>query len=52
MTTEKKPTLKKHSLMVDGALCIGCQTCQVACKLEHGLPAGPRPLPPSRLGRF
>jgi Fe-S-cluster-containing dehydrogenase component len=50
MTTEKKPTLKKHSLMVDGELCIGCQTCQVACKLEHGLPAGPRPIAAIQIG--
>jgi Fe-S-cluster-containing dehydrogenase component len=44
MTLEKHLTPKKYALMIDASRCIGCQTCQVACKLEHGLPAGPRPM--------
>ena len=30
------------SLMHDVNLCVGCQACEVACKQEHDLPAGPR----------
>ena len=36
--------LPSHLLMVDEARCTGCNTCTVACKLEHGWPAGPRPI--------
>jgi Fe-S-cluster-containing dehydrogenase component len=50
MTSEKKPTPKRHALMIDASRCIGCQTCQVACKLEHGLPAGPRPIAAIQIG--
>ena len=31
-----------YSLFVDLDRCIGCYACEVACKQEHGLPAGPR----------
>ncbi len=30
------------SLLTDIDLCIGCYTCETACKQEHGLPAGVR----------
>lgn len=28
------------SLYYNGDLCIGCHSCEVACKVEHNLPAG------------
>ncbi|HME46442.1 MAG TPA: 4Fe-4S dicluster domain-containing protein [Syntrophorhabdales bacterium] len=31
-----------YSLFVDLDRCIGCYTCEVACKQEHDLPVGPR----------
>ena len=43
---------KKHVLAVDGSRCIGCMACQVACKLEQGLPAGPLTIRIVRLGPF
>lgn len=36
--------LKANALMIEAFSCIGCQTCMAACKLEHELPAGPRPI--------
>jgi formate dehydrogenase iron-sulfur subunit len=32
--------LKKKALLIDLTLCIGCNSCQEACKKENGLPAG------------
>ena len=32
--------MEKKSLLVDTDLCYGCFSCEVACKQEHGLPAG------------
>lgn len=29
---------------VDSSRCIGCFSCEVACKMEHDLPPGPRPI--------
>lgn len=34
MSTQEK------SLYYDGDLCVGCHSCEVACKAEHDLPAG------------
>ncbi len=31
-----------YSLLVDRNLCLGCQSCEVACKQENNLPEGPR----------
>ena len=31
-------------LWVDSSRCIGCFSCEVACKMEHDLPPGPRPI--------
>ncbi len=44
MTTKAEPKLKRNTLMIEAAACIGCHACMAACKLEHGLPAGPRPI--------
>jgi len=32
----------KVTLLADIDLCTGCFACEVACKLEHNLPVGPR----------
>ena len=32
----------QYSLVVDLDRCIGCFTCELACKQEHDLPVGPR----------
>jgi len=42
----------KNILAVEAYRCVGCHACQVACKLEHGLPPGPRTLTVTRLGPF
>ena len=34
--------MSKYYLFQDTKKCIGCHSCEVACKLEHDLPAGPR----------
>jgi Fe-S-cluster-containing dehydrogenase component len=39
---QQKIEKRKNVLLVDSSRCIGCFSCQVACKLEHNLPAGPR----------
>jgi len=39
---QKKDENRKNVLLVDSSRCIGCFSCEVACKLEHDLPAGPR----------
>ncbi len=44
--------LKQRALRVDEGLCIGCFSCSVACKMEHDLPAGPRPFKVLQLGPF
>ncbi len=32
----------EYSLFVNTEYCMGCNTCEVACKQEHELPIGPR----------
>jgi Fe-S-cluster-containing dehydrogenase component len=32
--------LKKNGLLIDYEFCTGCHSCEVACKQEHGYPAG------------
>jgi Fe-S-cluster-containing dehydrogenase component len=44
MTTHADTRLNHHVLMIEAAACTGCQACTAACKLEHDLPAGPRPI--------
>ncbi len=46
----KLTKLKKYALMVDSSVCIGCQSCEVACKLEHDTPQGPRPIKVMQVG--
>ena len=42
----------RNVLAVDASRCVGCNSCQVACKMEHGLPAGPRTVRVMQLGPF
>jgi len=41
---------RQYALMVDADRCIGCHSCEVACKLENDLPSGPRPVKVLQLG--
>jgi len=34
--------MEKITFMVDKNNCMGCHTCEIACKQEHGLGLGPR----------
>jgi Fe-S-cluster-containing dehydrogenase component len=34
--------MARKALLHDTDLCYGCHTCEIACKQEHALPAGPR----------
>ena len=36
--------MAKYSLFVDLDKCIGCHSCEVACKQVNNLPAGPKPI--------
>lgn len=42
----------RQILFVNPDLCTGCGSCEVACQLEHGLPAGVRPIRVLRVGPF
>lgn len=33
----------KKALLIDITKCIGCHSCEVACKAQHGLPGDPEP---------
>lgn len=33
---------RRHLWLADASRCIGCFGCEAACKMEHGLPQGPR----------
>jgi len=39
-----------QTLFVDITRCIGCFSCEVACKLEHDLPVGPRLIQVMQIG--
>lgn len=41
---------RKYALMIESSRCMGCRSCTVACKLEHDLPAGPRPVKVIQIG--
>jgi Fe-S-cluster-containing dehydrogenase component len=47
---EQGPGKGKNLLSVDASLCIGCFSCEVACKMEHGFPAGPQPIKVIQVG--
>jgi Fe-S-cluster-containing dehydrogenase component len=32
--------MQYHGILFNSELCVGCQTCEVACKHEHGSPVG------------
>ena len=32
--------MSRWGMVIDTRRCVGCQTCTIACKQEHGLPAG------------
>lgn len=42
--------MKRLALLVDTDLCYGCYTCEIACKQEHNLPAGPRLIRVTKVG--
>jgi Fe-S-cluster-containing dehydrogenase component len=44
MTQTDPDNLQQNYLWSDPSRCIGCYSCEVACMLEHDLPAGPRPI--------
>jgi Fe-S-cluster-containing dehydrogenase component len=50
MNSETRPALKQSALMIDASRCMGCQTCSMACRLEHGLPSGLRPIAALQVG--
>ena len=51
MTSAAKPkTEPGNYLWVDISRCIGCFSCEVACKLEHDLPGGARPIRVIQIG--
>lgn len=41
-----------YRLLIDERLCTGCRSCEVACQLEHGLPAETRPMRILSIGPF
>ena len=43
-------TQRKSALMIESSRCMGCHSCEAACKLEHELPAGPRPVKVIQIG--
>jgi Fe-S-cluster-containing dehydrogenase component len=32
--------MKRYGLLIDYEFCSGCQSCEIACKEEHGYPVG------------
>ena len=46
----KEKQLRQNTLLVDTTRCIGCHSCEVACKLEHNLPEGPRTIQIMQIG--
>lgn len=35
--------MTQMGFFIDSSVCVGCKTCEIACKDEHGLSVGPRP---------
>lgn len=52
MNDEPRTKDRKNALSVDASRCIGCFSCQVACQMEHDLPAGVRTFKIIQLGPF
>lgn len=51
MTAGTTPVDRRGNyLWVDISRCIGCFSCEVACKLEHDLPEGARPIRVMQIG--
>lgn len=50
MSQMDQESRRESSLWVDSSRCIGCYSCEVACKMEHDLPAGPRPITVMQVG--
>jgi len=44
MSEMKRVEQKKNILQMDSTRCIGCYTCEVACKQEHDYPPEPHPI--------
>ncbi len=42
--------MAKYKLIVDTSKCIGCHSCEVACKQEFNFPAGPMPIRVVKIG--
>lgn len=40
----RKANGHQNALLVDSSRCIGCFSCEIACKMEHDLPPGPHPI--------
>ncbi len=39
-STNSKNSSARYSILFDLTRCIGCETCVIACKMEHDLPVG------------
>ncbi len=44
MSQDKKVEQHRNFLLMDASRCIGCFTCEVACKMEHDFPAETHPI--------
>jgi Fe-S-cluster-containing dehydrogenase component len=42
--------VRRHLWLADAPRCIGCSSCEAACKMEHGLPGAPRTIRVVQLG--
>lgn len=38
---KRKKTKLRYAMVIDLARCIGCESCTVACKVEHNIPVAP-----------
>jgi Fe-S-cluster-containing dehydrogenase component len=51
LDTSKKP-VPQRTLIKDASSCIGCRSCESACRLEHGLPEGVRTVDVIQVGPY
>ncbi|MFH1821025.1 MAG: 4Fe-4S dicluster domain-containing protein, partial [Methanobacteriota archaeon] len=42
--------MARYKLQVDTKKCIGCHSCEIACKQEFNLPVGPMPIRVLKIG--